>query len=336
VVVNRRSLPEVVRGVGALLLVVVLLGGAACGVTEAVGAAEPCDPAAPVAPWLLRLPGEGEPVFGGVSVPSGAVLAGRAFPDTRGGEEALLMVTGCDPLGAFRDLVARIERAGYDVGSTRADGHLCTMEAGTSGLRIDRTPPAGARLQNTRCEANGVRPADDGKSLPLHSVGARLFIPGTPRDGRPAVIELRSRATEHGPPATTDVVIPVPARPLRLAQPAKSVPDAGDEADRFVVLAGSHAIAPTLDPMYSMHFSQCSNDGAVILLEVTGAPEAIHRQYVRQGLEVYQDRREDLTVRAGTVEVLRFSVRGRGSALYIETFIDQGSPTFTRIERCVD
>jgi hypothetical protein len=325
----------VVRRAGALLAIVLLFVGVACAVVEATRA-EPCDPEAPVASWLTRLPGEGASVFGGVTVPSGAVLAGRAFPKEGGREEALLLVTDCDPLGTFRDLVARIEQAGYDVGSTRSDGHLCVMEGGSSGLRIDETLPAGVRLQNTRCEANGKRPADDGKSLPLTSVGAHLYIPGTPHDGQPAVIKLQNRATEHGPPATTDVVIPTPALPLRLAQPPKSVPGEGEKADEFVVVAGSRAIAPTLDPIYSMHFSQCSNDGAVILLEVTGRPEGVHQKYVRQGLSIYQDKREDVTLHIGPVKVLRFSVRGRNSALYIETFMDGRHPTFTRIERCVE
>jgi len=85
-----------------------------------------------------------------------------------------------------------------------------------------------------------------------------------------------------------------------------------------------------------MHFGPCTDDGAVILLEATGQPEDIHRQYVRQGLNVYKDEREDVTVHIGSVEVLRFSVRGRRSALYIDTFIERGNPTFVRIERCVD
>jgi hypothetical protein len=165
---------------------------------------------------------------------------------------------------------------------------------------------------------------------------ASLFIPAENHDGLPPVIKLRNRSSEHGPPATTNVAVPSPVVPLRLAQPPASVPGEGEEVDRFTVVPGSQTVAPPLDPNYGAHIDACSNGGALTVLELTGNPEDLHREYVRQGLTIYHDDREDVTFRSGSVKVLRFSVRGRRAAMSIETFIEPGHPTYARIERCAD
>jgi hypothetical protein len=339
-IMNAGRLLTVVRGaVSTVLVIALLLGGQACAAVDRLRA-EPCDPALPVAPWAARLPGAGEPVLGGVTVPSGAALLGRAFPGNDGRTEALLLVTGCDPIGTFRDLVARIERAGFDVTSIRPDGHVCVLDVDgrshtSTQLPVDSTVPSGARLDRVTCEASGERTAADSGSQPERSVTAGLVVPAGNHGGRPSVIKLRNRSSKHGRSATTNVAIPSPTVPLRPAQLPASAPGEGEKADEFTVVSGSRAVAPPLDPNHGAHIGACS-DGALTVLEVTGKPEEIHRRYLQQGLNVYRDDREDVTFHSGSVEVLRFHVRGRRSAMYIETFIEPGRPTYTRIERCVD
>lgn len=335
---NARLSPTFTRGAaGTLLAIVLLLSGNACGLPDR---ATPCDPATPAAPWVTRLPGAGEPMFAGLTVPSGAALVGRAFPDIDGRVEALLLVTGCDPVGTFRDLVARIERAGFDVTSTRPDGHVCLLEgSGPSHtarrLPVDSAVPPDMRLESVVCGANGKRPAAGSGSQPEGSINAGLLIPIRYPADRPLVIRLRNKWIQHGPPVTTDVAIPSPVVPLRLVQPPASIPAQGEGADKFTVVPGSRLVTPPLDPTYGAHIGACDSGGLTVL-EVTGDPERIHQEYVRQGLKMYRSGREDSTFRGGSVEVLRFSVSGRRAGLYIETFVEPGRPTFTRIERCVD
>ncbi|MEH1030826.1 hypothetical protein ACWD6L_22340 [Micromonospora profundi] len=337
---NARLSPAVVRGAtGALLAIVLLLAGQACAVADRQRA-EPCDPAAPVASWVTRLPGTGEPVLGGVTVPTGAALIGRAFANNDGSAEALLLVTGCDPVGTFRDLVARIARARFDVTSTRPDGHLCLLRVvepsqTLTDLPVDSTVPSGARLSALDCEASGQRSAADSGSQGGMSVEARLFIPAESPDSLWPMIRLVSPSNVRGRPTTTGVEVPSPVVALPLNQPPTSVPGEGEMADKVRVVTGSRAIAPPLDPNYGAHVGGCDG-GSLTVLQVSGDAEKIHREYARQALNVYREGPEDTTFRSGPVTVLRFRVHGRRATMYIETFVEPGRPTYTRVERCTD
>jgi hypothetical protein len=66
-------------------------------------------------------------------VPEGAELVGTVFPAAEEGNwDAVLLVTGDDPLAVLRDLVDQTDDAGYDVSTLRSDGAACDVFLGAA------------------------------------------------------------------------------------------------------------------------------------------------------------------------------------------------------------
>lgn len=66
-------------------------------------------------------------------VPEGTELVGTVFPAANEGDwDAVLLLTGGDPLAVLRDLVEQTDEAGYDVSAHRTNGAACEVFLGAA------------------------------------------------------------------------------------------------------------------------------------------------------------------------------------------------------------
>lgn len=76
----------------------------------------------------LTTDGAGSPMDAVLVVPEGTELVGTVFPAAEEGNwDAVLLVTGDDPLAVLRDLVDQTEDVGYDLSTLRNNGAACEV-----------------------------------------------------------------------------------------------------------------------------------------------------------------------------------------------------------------